>query len=274
VPDGELLKIFLVVSPAAAPGPLRLQIRNTFATDPHGNEVALQSATVTLTVLQSVAVILSLPQQGILNAASLLPGPVSPGELVTLIGNLPVGDGKALVNGTPAPIVYQGINQWNIAIPFGMDPAQSVTLELQAAGRTASVPRPAAPLAPAIFTQVGSGIGPGAVLNEDYTVNSASNPAARGSTIMVFGTGFGAIDPPPPDGQPVASTSTTRARVTATVGGFPAIVDYAGTAPGLLAGLTQINVRVPFETPIADAATLILQADGLPTQAGATVAIR
>src|ERR1017187_8537999 len=39
-----------------------------------------------------------------------------------------------------------------------------------------------------------------AALNQDGSFNSASNPAQVGSTVTVFATGLGAINPPQPDG--------------------------------------------------------------------------
>ena len=49
--------------------------------------------------------------------------------------------------------------------------------------------------APAIFTTDGSGAGQGAIVNQNSTANSPSNPAEKGSIIIVFAGGAGQADP-------------------------------------------------------------------------------
>jgi uncharacterized protein (TIGR03437 family) len=274
LPEGELLKLFLVVDQQAPAGPAQVRIVNLAGTAPDGGETELKPATVKLDVLDTNAVFISVPLTGILNAASLLPGPVSPGEIVTLIGSLPAGEVAALVNGVAAPILYRGTNQLNMVVPFGLDVDQPASLEIRIAERVAKFSIPVSPVAPGLFTQTATGVGAGAILNEDYTPNSADNPAARGSTVMLFGTGFGTLDPPPADGQPVESATPTRARVTAAIGNAAAAVDYAGGAPGLIAGVTQINVRVPVEVEPGAAAPVIVQAGGTATPGGVFIAIK
>ena len=52
---------------------------------------------------------------------------------------------------------------------------------------------PVAASAPGIFTMNSSGSGQGAILNQDYSVNSPTQPAAPGSIIMLYATGGGAL---------------------------------------------------------------------------------
>jgi len=101
---------------------------------------------------------------------------------------------------------------------------------------------------PGIFAQDGSGLGPGAILNQDYSLNSTLSPAAAGTVIQIYATG-GGITSPAVDGflaplQP-PFPQVTVSPVTVTIGGAPAQVDYKGAAPGLIAGLIQINATVP-----------------------------
>ena len=56
----------------------------------------------------------------------------------------------------------------------------------------------------------------------------------------MYGTGFGALNPPGADGL-----RHVVAPVTATIGGTAATVAYAGEAPGETIGLQQINIQVP-----------------------------
>jgi uncharacterized protein (TIGR03437 family) len=88
-------------------------------------------------------------------------------------------------------------------------------------------------------------MGQGAILNQNFTANSPANPAARGSVVVLYGTGFGLLDPQPADGAIADQTAVTRFAVTASLAGVPAEVTYAGAAPGLIAGVVQINVRIP-----------------------------
>ena len=97
--------------------------------------------------------------------------------------------------------------------------------------------------APAVFRIDPSlgGDNRGAVLNAGNTLNLPANPARRGSTISVFGTGFGAV-------TSRAGLSVTTATVTAVLGGTELPVAFAGLAPGFL-GLYQINLTIPQTTP-------------------------
>jgi uncharacterized protein (TIGR03437 family) len=114
---------------------------------------------------------------------------------------------------------------------------------------------PVFPSRPGLFTLDGSGIGQAAVLNEDGTLNNASNPAARGSVITLFGTGGGESaagieagqvlrDVLPRAGLPVLllfDLGSNEFQVPSRT----AEVLYAGGVSGSIAGLLQINARVP-----------------------------
>ena len=87
-------------------------------------------------------------------------------------------------------------------------------------------------------------------MNQDGTLNGPSNPAARGSVVALWGTGFGQTDPPCASGGlnapgPVNLASGLSALITDDrYGGYtPAL--YAGSAPKLLCGVQQINMLVP-----------------------------
>jgi uncharacterized protein (TIGR03437 family) len=88
--------------------------------------------------------------------------------------------------------------------------------------------------------------GRAAALNQDGTINSPDNPAPVGSILTLFATGAGVMQPATPDGQVVA-TAISDAVLPAYVGfpGASAEILYAGSAPGIVAGVLQVNVRVP-----------------------------
>jgi uncharacterized protein (TIGR03437 family) len=95
-----------------------------------------------------------------------------------------------------------------------------------------------------------------AALNQDGTYNSASKPAAPGSIVTVYATGLGPITPSQPDGSLIGlplptNTFTFGVQAIYTVGipfgtevDVPFEVQYAGPAPTLVAGVSQINFRI------------------------------
>jgi len=89
------------------------------------------------------------------------------------------------------------------------------------------------------------GFGSAAALNQDGSINSHDNPAAPGSVVALYLTGLGATNPPAQEGRVSTAADSLRASVQATLYRSPAEILYAGAAPGLLAGIYQVNIRVP-----------------------------
>ena len=128
---------------------------------------------------------------------------------------------------------------------------------------------------PGLFTVDSSGRGQGIILNQDATPNSASNPALEGSVVVLYATGGGQTDPPGVSGSLTAEPwPKPHLPVSVTVGGLPAETLYAGAAPGLLAGLLQLNVRIPEGAPSGSAVPVVLTIGNAPSQPGVTVALR
>jgi uncharacterized protein (TIGR03437 family) len=206
----------------------------------------------------------------VLNAASLFPGyatpfptgAVAPGEIVALFGS-GFGSAAPTVNiGTvQAPVLYSSDCQIDAVVPFEVDPGYTTLITVQPGGRSTGrstgqmlgpIKLPVVAAAPGIFTANASGSGQAAILNQDSTPNSASNPAPRGSVVSIFMTGVGALNPPIADGSlgPLAGPFPAPvAGIGATIGGVDAPVRFAGQAPGLVAGATQVNVQVPMNAP-------------------------
>jgi uncharacterized protein (TIGR03437 family) len=182
---------------------------------------------------------------------ALFPTTVSNIDVVFLIGSLSV----------KAPIIMVSANQVNAIVPVetaaaAAAPGTAVTVTV--INRTTSVPLSTPPFSlavvgsdPAVFTFGGLGKGQAAVLNFDaasssYVINSTKDAAAKGSTILIYATGLGDLSTPMANGQ-VATTAIPLALPTTRVDidGQPAVVSYAGTSPGAVAGLVQINAIVP-----------------------------
>ena len=241
----------------------------------------------------------------VVHAATLRPGghpqfpsgAVSPGQLVTLHGvglgpadgviARPGADGRLptalagtsiLFGGTPAPLLYASDAQVNAAVPFAA--AGNLTLEIERHGtRTTAWVLPVVPATPGILTADGTGRGLAATLNEDGSVNSFWNRAPRGSIIVFFATGLGLLGPAMADGEiaPLAlPLPVPRLGVSVLIGGRPAELLYAGQAPGIVAGVVQINARTPEDVPISsgDFAWLQVFAGEYPSLNYVTVAVR
>jgi uncharacterized protein (TIGR03437 family) len=224
----------------------------------------------------------------VLNAASLLPGyvppfsmpmgAVAPGEIVTLFGN-GFGSAKPVVNfgQFPAPVLYSSNCQINAVVPFEVYPDSPTFVTVESGGQTLGpIKLPVEVAAPGIFTTDDSGSGQGAILNQDSSVNSPSNPAALGSIVSVYMTGMGAVNPPIVDGSLGTLTPPfpmTVASVSASIGGQSAPILFAGQAPGLVAGATQINLQVPENSPVGSAVQIIVSVGGYPNASTGTVTL-
>jgi N-acyl-D-amino-acid deacylase len=203
---------------------------------------------------------------GVVNAASAQAAPIVPGELVTIYGTYlgpPDGVSPPLsadgvlpgaytgtsvsVNGVAAPLLFVSGTQINAVVPFNIGSSTPAELQIRAFGyESEPLSLPAGLAAPALFTADGSGKGQAAALNQDGTLNSVVNPASAASIVTVFGTGFGATVPISRDGVLTGSDPSVIALpVKIAVGGKEAKVTYAGDAPGLVAGVSQINFQIP-----------------------------
>ena len=198
----------------------------------------------------------------IMNAASLRPGPIAVGEIVSIFGEglgpivaaaAPAAIGgsiprelagvQVLFNGHAAALFFVQQNQINLQVPYSINGAQFAEIQVLVNGvlrskTTAGV----ADATPAIFANSN---GAAVVVNEDGTLNAPDNPAARGSVVTMYATGEGQVLPQPSDGQIAGYPSPTPVLpVSLRIGDYGAELLYAQSAPGF-AGLMQINARVP-----------------------------
>jgi uncharacterized protein (TIGR03437 family) len=268
----------------------------------------LLQATVNGTQLSTTASIpvllqpdLSGPEPGaisigaVTNAASGANTSVAPGEIVTLYGTnlgpptlayftltdaaMPtqLSGFQILFNGIAAPLIYVQANQSAAVVPFDIAAFGQTTAQVQVQMNDTISPAFSVPVSatmPGVFSADSSGSGQGAIQNSDGSLNSAKNPAAAGSVIVLYLSGLGAMNPAEADGSltpvpvPVLLNSAT-----VSIGGKPAKIVYQGPAPEAIAGLYQINCFVPDGTPSGNAAVVVTSA-AIQSQAKLTVAVK
>lgn len=182
------------------------------------------------------------------NAFSLTPG-ASPGMLMAVYGSqlanttqiAPATLDNSLagvsvtVNGWPAPILYASPSQLNIQVPYEASAGQAV-LGVNNNGQVGGYMFPVSPSSPGIVSVNG--------------MISPSASAKQGAYATMYVTGVGDVSEGLPTGISVpAGTAVTSLPqpllpLSVTVGGTPALIQFAGLPPGIV-GLTQVNFIVP-----------------------------
>ncbi len=198
---------------------------------------------------------------GTVNAASFA-NKVAPGSIFSIFGSglagrldkapgapLPtsLAGVRVTVGGKTAPLFFVSSGQVNAQLPYESEPGNApvvVTVD-GVASNTGTVT--VLPAAPGIFQ---FGEKRAVVQNQDYSVNTADNPAESGSMVVAYLTGSGALDFPVDTGKVAGASPLSRPRVivTATVNNQPAEVAFAGLTPEFV-GLMQVNLRVPTLLP-------------------------
>jgi uncharacterized protein (TIGR03437 family) len=212
----------------------------------------------------------------VLNAATQSgSGGIAPGEMVTLTGfgigpdigvayqpdaqgNVPtqLAGVQVLFDGVPAPVLYAQSRQVNAIAPAELNGTVHVTVTYNNQPFGPAVAK-ATSVIPGIFRlQIGQSA-QAAAINQDGTLNGPTNPAARGSVVTVWGTGYGETNPPcSPGGLNIPRAEPLSPGLSALITvGLPdplspfgpqtVPAQYAGSAPTLLCGVVQINFQVP-----------------------------
>lgn len=248
---------------------------NGLAMDPRNPAVLYASGpngvykTVTGGEVRSATIAVS----AVVNGASNLPGPVSPGEIVVITG-AGLGPGQLIpatpganglysaqlsgttvqFNGTPAPLIYTWVGQVAAQVPDSVSVGTAQATVTYDGRTSASFPVQVAQYAPGVFTLDSTGKGQAVALNQDGSINTASKPAQVGNVISLYATGAGQGDGP----------------VTVTIGGQPAIL----TTAKKLAGVVQIDVRIPAGIQAGSAVPVVVQVGNAFSQAGVIIAVR
>lgn len=229
------------------------------------------------------------------NGASYAAAPIAPGQIVTVFGSnmgpATLASGvfhngalrtaangvQVLFDGVAAPVLYARNDQVSVIAPYALA-GKSTTSVVVTSGALRSSPSSVSvtDAAPGLFTVDASGRGAAAILNQDGSLNTATAAAAKGSTVSIYLTGLGVLNPAGTDGGVGSSSTLQRATgtVTVTIGGQTAAVTYAGAVPGSVLGLNQVNVTVPAAAASGSAVPVVVTVNGKASQAGATLAVQ
>ncbi len=229
------------------------------------------------------------------NLASFPLGTVAPGEVVSIFGasigpSIPQGlqltsSGTVATSvagvsvsfgGVVAPLIYVSDSQINAIVPYEL-PGNIAQMFVVYNGQTyGPVNMPIAAAVPAIFTATETGHGQAAAVNQDGTLNSIANAAARGSVISIYAEGAGLMSPGLGDGVVIGNSNLTTPglTVTASIRGVDATVQYAGAAPGYVSGLLQVNVVVPDSIDFGNLVPLTLAVGPFASQLDVTIAVK
>jgi uncharacterized protein (TIGR03118 family) len=221
-------------------------------------------------LLGSIQPVPSFPVTGIQNAGSFLAGDIAPNTWVALKGAalapLPVSwtvSGSALpttvggvgvtVNSEAAPVSFVSNTQINFLVPADIVPG-AVKIETTNNGLSSAFVSTTALLTAPSFFLIGTNATNGhlyvAATHANYSLigppglisGTTTTAAAPGETILLYGTGFGATNPPVPNGQIVPSPLPLPAWPTVVIDAVEAQVVFAGLVDP---GLYQINLVVP-----------------------------
>ncbi len=180
---------------------------------------------------------------------------------------------EVLFDGTPAPLLFAGPRQINGLIPNTVGVRETVAMEVRCGSRLATQELRTVAAQPALFTVDGTGRGQARATNADGSMNSSRNPARRLTLLSLIATGGGAFTEPLADGvfPPVRIGIEQTPRVL--VGGQPAEVRYAGSIPGLVAGVLQLDVLIPESTPTGPEVPILVEIAGRSSQRDVTIAV-
>ena len=254
-----------------------------------GAGISQLNVTVTLIIgpaIPSVAVVL--------NGASFESDALSPGCIVSIFGTaLGPDDGvsmainsdnrahtglagiRVLFDGYLAPLLFVQAFQIDAIVPFEIAGQPKAHLQVERDGRIYDVGDiPITNASPGLFTSSSSGQGQSSVLNQDYSVNSSDNPASTGSVVILYGTGGGVFDRAIPDGTIMdADLAGLALPASVQIDGVDSEVLYAGSAPGLVAGVIQVNVRIPQQIR-SGSVPIVLKVGDYASQPLVTIAVR
>src|ERR1051326_595359 len=145
--EGAVLALYISADSSAPAAVAQLRLTNAIATSVDGHAVPLQPVSASIQIQTETSQ--TFPAESVLNAASLLPGPIAPGEIITILGPAAVSP-AVLFNGIPGPVIYTEGGKMTAIVPLGPDTAGPAALQVRSQNQTlAATSVAAAPAAPA-----------------------------------------------------------------------------------------------------------------------------
>jgi uncharacterized protein (TIGR03437 family) len=259
----------LYAGPANAAGSgLVLTPTGTFVSLGQPGSLWIQTATSGPSLL-GVANAASGPVSGVVSSVELVSlygigiGPQSPlpGQIQNRVYTSSLGGYQVLFDGTPAPLLYVGPSQINTIVPSAVYWHDFTHVQIVTPTGTLDGPTLALlPSMPDIFQNSTTGLA--AALNQDGSINSPQNPAKPGSIVTIFTTGGETYEWPDGTVVPINAPAGTNLPVSVLSGLTSLEVLYAGDAPGIVAGVMQINFRLPDSLPEFNTFQVTLQIAG------------
>jgi uncharacterized protein (TIGR03437 family) len=255
---GDLASIHVSANEDASPGSYPIRVMNVVASSESGDPVPLKSIDGAVVIDNNTP---NLALVSVLNAASLLPGPVTAGEIITVLtSGFPSKANLSLpltlsFDGLDAPLLWIEETRFNALVPKFVTGRPETVVQLRRDdGIAASTVLPIAAAAPGLFTITFTGTGQVVALHENGFFNSSSHPALANSILTLYATGCG-------NGKIAVFSGTDPWEVTSAI-----------PADGL-PGVTAISVRVPAGIERSAAVNIHLEVAGVRSQAGTTVAV-
>ena len=238
-------------------GAAQLQVGANSIVAQYSGDTTLNAATGTISVAVTAVTSSGPPAiAGLANGASFRQT-YAPGMVLTIFGSN-LADATWIASSVPLPVQVSGVSvtigafnaplyyvspgQFNVQIPYEAPVNQPSILTVTNNGRTATTTLTVASAAPGVFADANGAIVPAATV-------------ARGGVVTLYLTGAGAVSPAivtgaaPAAGTPAAQLPAPVQLTTVSIGGVPAVIEFAGI-PTALVGVAQINLRIPTTAPL------------------------
>lgn len=228
----------------------------------------------------------------IVDAANFKLGAVAPGQIVTIFGSgiapleLSVAaldeDGlipeslsgvMVLADGFPVRLMAAGRGQINAVLPANLKGKYADLVVINKGKSSAPITVELKKVVPRVFSAFGTGTGQAAAVNPRGVLNGGASPASVGGYLSLWVTGLADTSAPGFDPAAIATEALPLPfPIRVYVGGQQQILLYAGTAPGMLQAVTQINIEIAPDTPTGPQPVLIVVgAEQSPTTTTVTV---
>lgn len=260
-PDASSITALFTAPDGSAGGPVAITAQGTLAATGPANTLLIssavpgpslmgivESAAAQTTQVVSAVDLVSLYGIGI-GPVQALPAQISNGVIGTSLGGVQV-----LFDGVPAALLYAGPTQINAIVPNAVAGRVQTVMQIVTPSGISQGPVFAVrQTSPQIFKNAA---GYAYAANQDGSVNSAAAPAAPGSVVSIWMTGAGA-NATAPDNEidpfgvltdslfPISVLSNASSQQSGAELSLEVL--YAGAAPLMASGVTQVNFRLPAE---------------------------